>query len=611
MTAKQANRKAVASNRKPRNRGSRTRLARRWRRAAAVERLEERALLAAITVTNLAPSGAGSLAAAIETANDPSTHPGPDEIRFARGLRGTIEVDAELVITDDLTIRGPGAHRLTVSGDGATRVFNAISSDLTDPITVGIHRLAIADGLATDAPGFSAEFGFAFGGGLYNLGSDVSMTGVRFVDNRVDAPGVAAGGAIANEFGGSLTLRHARFVDNVATGVVIAAGGAITSDIGPTPNGEGTPGQPKMDITHSVFSGNRARAAINDPALAGDFAAFSGFAFGGAVANLAGDVSVSHSRFVDNAVFGGNGINGNDGGFANGGAIYTNDFSPFDVVGDVLGRDSSLDVTHSTFVGNSSTAGTGDAAAGGGVAAGGAISASLAFLPDSAHIRHSVFTGNTANGGAGGEGGAGGSAVGGALSVLAGADVAVAYSRFFGNAANGGAGTDGGDGTGGAIGLGRIVTAVPTPLEALVPSIVVRHTMLRGNSANGGLGIAGTGGNGNGGGLGVTAAANASVTRSLILHNRAVGGAGTQGGDGRGGGVFNLGSTTDLARTIIFRNAAEAGDGDDDGLGLGGGMFNGDDGDLVGTLSVDRFTYLLTRFNHADDEGDNVFGELS
>jgi hypothetical protein len=34
-------------------------------------------------------------------------------------------------------------------------------------------------------------------------------------------------------------------------------------------------------------------------------------------------------------------------------------------------------------------------------------------------------------------------------------------------------------------------------------------------------------------------------------------------------------------------------------------------GNLVGTLTVDRFTHLLTRFNDADHAGDYAFGELS
>ena len=394
--------------------------------------------------------------------------------------------ESELVITDDLTIRGPGADRLAISGEQAVRVLSVLSADLTDPISVDIHKLSITNGLASNAPGFPPEF--AFGGGLYNVGSEVSLDHVRMEGNQAGIGGLAAGGAIANEFGGSLSVTHSHFVENSATGFVVAAGGAITSDIGPSLDGNGTPGQPVITITHSTFEGNVARALVADPSTAGSFAPFAGFAFGGAFSNLAGDATVTHSRFVGNSVIGGAGAAGNPGGLANGGAIYSDDFSPFDLVPPLFGRDSNLNVSHSKFVDNHSTGGVGDTAARGGVAAGGAISVSIAFLPESANIRHSFFTHNTATGGAGGaEGGAGGPAIGGALSVLAGADVAVAHSRFSDNQAQGGVGTAGGaggDGTGGAIGLGRIVTAEPSDLEFLLPSITISHSTLSGNSAS-------------------------------------------------------------------------------------------------------------------------------
>ena len=334
------------------------------------------------------------------------------------------------MITDDLTIRGPGAGKLTVSGlaanGAANRVFSVLSTDLADPISVDIHRLTIANGVASNAPGFPDELGFAFGGGLYNLGSHVSLDRVAMEGNQAGVNGLSAGGAIANEFGGSLTVTHSHFVDNVAIGVVIGAGGAITSDIGPSLDGNGTPGQPVVTISHSTFDGNMAQSLVADPALAGNFAPFAGFAFGGAVSNLAGDLTVSHSRFVDNSVVGGDGTDGIDGdpgtpgGFANGGAIYSDDFSPFDGV-EIPGRDSSLKVSHSEFVGNSSTGGNGGTGARGGVSAGGAISVSIAFLPDAANIRHTFFQHNTATGGAGGaDGGAGGDAIGRRLERVGG-----------------------------------------------------------------------------------------------------------------------------------------------------------------------------------------------
>lgn len=583
----------------------------RTNRALRVEPLEERALLAVLTVTSDAPAGPGSLAEAVELANDLDDFPGHDTIVFSPSVGGTIEVEDELVITDHLTIQGPGAHLLTLSGGNENRIFSVLSSDFENPVHASIRHVEIADGLATDAPFFPPEF--AFGGGIYNAGSHVSLRFVQMVNNHVTG-GIAAGGAVANEFGGTLKVSHSWFSGNSADGMLIGAGGAITSDIGPTEDGEGTPGNATIKVKHSTFEGNSAKAQFADVASAGEFAPFAGFAFGGAISNLAGNATVSYSRFLNNSVMGGVGVTnvvedgedvGGEGGFANGGAIYSNDFSPFDMTEPLLGRDSSLDVTGSMFVGNSSMGGEGDAGSRGGVSAGGAISVSLGFLDDGANIRSSIFRNNSTTGGQGGDGGDGGDALGGALSVLAGADALVKYSHFTHNTAKGGVGGDGGnggDGEGGAIGLGPIVTAVPTPFEDLTPNIKVRRSILRGNTAMGGHGgTDGDGGNGNGGGFAATAGSTAKIARSPIFRNRAMGGDGDgegSGGDGQGGGIYNSGSETTVARTLVFHNMAVGGSGGDegdDGEGFGHSFFNTDEDDLLGELALDRLTRLLAR----------------
>src|SRR6516225_3437124 len=80
-----------------------------------LEALECRTLPSTFTVLNLADSGPGSLRQAILDAN---AQPGADTIQFAHGLHGTIALTSgELDITDDLTIDGPGAGRLAVSGN--------------------------------------------------------------------------------------------------------------------------------------------------------------------------------------------------------------------------------------------------------------------------------------------------------------------------------------------------------------------------------------------------------------------------------------------------------------------------------------------------------------
>ncbi|MCH8921536.1 MAG: right-handed parallel beta-helix repeat-containing protein [Planctomycetes bacterium] len=73
-------------------------------------------------VTNLNDSGDGSLRQAIMDSNDAV---GPDEIEFDDTVVGTINLTTgTLLITDELTINGPGADRLTIDANERSRVFS-------------------------------------------------------------------------------------------------------------------------------------------------------------------------------------------------------------------------------------------------------------------------------------------------------------------------------------------------------------------------------------------------------------------------------------------------------------------------------------------------------
>jgi hypothetical protein len=88
------------------------------------------------TVTNLNDAGAGSLRQAIIDT------PAGGTVDFQPGLRGTITLTTgELSIAEDLTIAGPGASRITISANKASRNF-----DITASVTVAIAGLTIADG---------------------------------------------------------------------------------------------------------------------------------------------------------------------------------------------------------------------------------------------------------------------------------------------------------------------------------------------------------------------------------------------------------------------------------------------------------------------------------
>src|SRR5262249_4880769 len=147
--------------RSPKARPSVASVRRSPRRPAAcrlgIETLEDRTVPSTFTVLNVADSGDGSLRAAILGAE---ASPAADVTAFARQIHGTIMLTTgELDIRGDLTINGPGANRLTVSGNDASRVFDVVGgADAGGGITVAITGLTVAHGRAD------------VGGGIRNSG---------------------------------------------------------------------------------------------------------------------------------------------------------------------------------------------------------------------------------------------------------------------------------------------------------------------------------------------------------------------------------------------------------------------------------------------------------
>ena len=170
-----------------------------------VDLMEDRTLLSTLWVSNTNNSGAGSLRAAIVQANEA---PEADTIDFAPGVTGTISLRSELRITADVTIDGPGADKLTLSGSGKSRVLHIIG-DLGDhpPIVATLDGLTIANGAAPT------------GGGILN--EDAALTVKHSVvtqNTATDANGkITAGGGIANLGpGATLTIDASTVSDNTA-----------------------------------------------------------------------------------------------------------------------------------------------------------------------------------------------------------------------------------------------------------------------------------------------------------------------------------------------------------------------------------------------------------
>ena len=171
-------------------------------------------------MTNLLDSGAHSLRAGILS--------GDATIAFAPGLHGTITLTSgELPINHSVTIDGPGANTLSVSGNDASRVF-----DISGSASVTISGLTITDGLATAGGGILLE-----GSAALSI-SNCTLTGNEALGN---AAGGGFGGGIEDNSSGALTVTNSTFDTNKAiavgpnsaanpvlpAGYIIALGGAI------------------------------------------------------------------------------------------------------------------------------------------------------------------------------------------------------------------------------------------------------------------------------------------------------------------------------------------------------------------------------------------------
>ena len=240
---------------------------------------------ATITVTSTADSGAGSLRDAIAAASS------GDTINIS--VTGTITLTSTLTIAKSLTISGPGASNLAVSGNNAARVFLVNSG-----ATVAISGLTIEKGAASGGGGGISNAGMltvtnsiitgnttdVFGGGISNLGM-LTLTNSTVSGNTASC---CNGGGIHN--GGNLTLTNSTVSGN---SVAFFYGGAIYNTY-------------LLSMTNDTFSGNTA-----------------GCCHGGGIANY-GTVTVKNT-ILAGSLKGGNCYKGGAGSFASQGHNLSDD----------------------------------------------------------------------------------------------------------------------------------------------------------------------------------------------------------------------------------------------------------------------------------------------
>jgi hypothetical protein len=210
-------------------------------RPAKASRLNPATSPSTITVTNTEDSGAGSLRQAIADAAD------GDTINFS--VTGTITLTSGLLgIGTNLTINGPGAAQLTISGNNASQVFST-SGD------VAMSGLTIANGLSTGA------FIQSDGAGIYNSGT-LALTNCTISGNNANG---LSGGGIANQ--GALTITgctvsdnlNAQFgggIANLNPGTATITGSTISGNTSGV--GGGVYNDSSLALINSTISGNTA-----------------------------------------------------------------------------------------------------------------------------------------------------------------------------------------------------------------------------------------------------------------------------------------------------------------------------------------------------------------
>ena len=253
---------------------------------------------AELIVTNTNDSGAGSLRAALETADSNNE---ADTIGFADSLQNeTITVTGDqLRINSEVTLTGFANATLTISGDGQRRLF-----DLDDGALATISRLTLADGFASNS---------GSGAAIANSGS-LTLNECLVRNHRG-----GAGAAIRN-FGGSLSLTDCLFEDNLSDD------DAAVNSFGSGPN----------SITRCVFARNR------------------GDRNGGAFASF-GPFTVRDTTFIENSA----GLNGGALFTANSLDLINCTFIANDAVitGGAIDNRGGLNVINCTFSGNSAASG--------------------------------------------------------------------------------------------------------------------------------------------------------------------------------------------------------------------------------------------------------------
>jgi hypothetical protein len=554
----------------------------RRRILSTFERLEDRAVPSTLTVTSASDHGNGTLRAALVSAS-----PG-DTIQFAPQLSGqTITLNTgELVVTKSLSIQGPGANRLTISGNHASRVF-----DIQSLATVTLSGLTIANGNVTGDGSNPTDLG---GGGILDeAGASLILDHCTLAGNVANAASDTVdvfGGGLLNE--GSATVIACTFTDNQALGG--GGGSFFGASVG---GGIDNFGGATLTVVNSAFVNNDALGAgAGNYGIGGAIESNAGFLAGPPTPSTA---VITGSVFTGNQAGGGGGILGNGGAIDNEGpgslmtvssSTVRNNTSKDGPGGGLMNfADSTMNVVGCTLTGNQSLA----ESSGIGIANGGGIENASATMT----VSNCTLSGNQAlgGGGAGGSARGSGEGVGGGILNVNGATLTVVDSTLTANRAIGGNNMDTSAATGYPINGGGLGGGIGNLLGS---TLTVIDSNLSGNVARGGDNSAGVGSPGLGGGIQNNGSA-LTVIGGTLSGNEAIGGSGKSGGGfGSGGGLDEstqppvphaneFPATASIIGCILTSNQAIGGNG---GAGAGGGS------GLGGAIDVGFYSLVIAGY---------------
>lgn len=270
-----------------------------------------------LTVTNVSDSGAGSLRAALGAAAV------GDTIVFSTS--GSIALATPLSIGQSVTINGPGAGIITLSGQSTVQVITLTAGTLT------LSGVTIANGKLASS-----------GGGIgVAAGANLSVSRTVFNSNSA-----GNGGAISVTAGATLAVDESTFAGNTTTGV---GGGAIINF--------GT-----ATISNSTFANNRAPingGAVNtQPAgtttvVNSTFAGNTSAGLGGATSNL------GTTNLLDSTFSGNTGSSGSVLASGNANVLVNNDVFA-DNPGGALNPSGAVPGNNNVFFNNGANDATGD-----------------------------------------------------------------------------------------------------------------------------------------------------------------------------------------------------------------------------------------------------------